>query len=172
MDIKFLVRKAKKGDKNALVKLIMAQKNDYYRLAFTYMKNKQDSMDALEDMIVTLYEKIHLLKKEDTFYSWSKVILVNKCKGILRKNKRVVPIDAVEEQVSEDQIKHKDDQILLEKQLKKLTPKHQEVIKLRYFLDYEYETIAKLLKIPVGTVKSRLSIGIRKLKESLGGEML
>ncbi|QUH24695.1 RNA polymerase sigma factor [Serpentinicella alkaliphila] len=46
-----------------------------------------------------------------------------------------------------------------------------EVIKLRYFLDLDYETIGRILKIPIGTVKSRISVGINKLKESLGGDI-
>jgi DNA-directed RNA polymerase specialized sigma24 family protein len=37
-------------------------------------------MDAMEDMILKLYEKIDQLQKEDAFYSWSKTILVNHCK--------------------------------------------------------------------------------------------
>jgi RNA polymerase sigma-70 factor (ECF subfamily) len=54
--------------------------------------------------------------------------------------------------------------------MSKLNQRHQEVIKLRYFLDLDYNTIAAMLKIPVGTVKSRISIGLQKLKESFGGE--
>ena len=57
-----LVKKAKKGNKEALIMLIMDNKMEYYKLAYTYMKNKEDSLDALQEMIVILYEKIHTLK--------------------------------------------------------------------------------------------------------------
>lgn len=56
------VKKAKKGDKEALLQLIMAEKDAYYRLAYSYMKNEADAMDALEDMIVKLYEQIGQVK--------------------------------------------------------------------------------------------------------------
>lgn len=53
-----LVKKAKKGHKEALLELIMAQQDDYYRLALSYMGNPHDAMDAMEEMIVILYEKM------------------------------------------------------------------------------------------------------------------
>lgn len=171
MGIEVLVKKAKKGDKEALVKLIMDKKQDYYKLAYVYMKNREDALDAMQNMIVILYEKIYGLRQEDAFYSWSKTILVNSCKNLLKKNKKLVLLDEVEEVYGET-ISQKDEEIMLESYLNKLSIKHQEVIKLRYYLDLDYETIADLLKIPVGTVKSRIHIGMKKLKESFGGEEL
>lgn len=65
MDIEVLIRKAKQGDKEALVQLIMAEKKDFYKLAYLYMRNEEDALDALQDTIVILYENIHKLKKHD-----------------------------------------------------------------------------------------------------------
>ena len=93
MNVVRLVKKAKKGSKEALLQLIMAEKDDYYRLALTYMGNTHDAMDAMEEMIVKVYEKIDQLKKEEAFYSWSKTILVNSCKSMLRKQKKLVLLD-------------------------------------------------------------------------------
>ena len=66
----------------------------------------------------------------------------------------------------------KDDQIMLDEGLLRLKEIHREVLQLRYYLDLDYQTIAELLKIPIGTLKSRISIGLDKLKQSLGGEWL
>ncbi|QZY56423.1 sigma-70 family RNA polymerase sigma factor [Crassaminicella profunda] len=162
-----MVKKAKEGDKDALVQLIMAKKQEYYKLAYIYMKNKEDALDAMEDMIVIIYEKIHQLKKEDAFYSWSKTILVNCCKRLLRRKNKIISLDLVKEEVHEGGFEQKDQEIILEKYLSQLNEKHQEAIRLRYFLDLDYQTIADIVKIPLGTVKSRISIGLKKLKESL-----
>ncbi|WP_432666412.1 sigma-70 family RNA polymerase sigma factor [Wukongibacter baidiensis] len=170
MDIDKLIKDAKQGNKDALVQLIMAEKQDYYKLAYTYMRNKEDALDALEDMIVILYESIHRLKKEEAFYSWSKTILVNRCKKLLAKRKSFFSLESVREEASEGGFEQKDEQLILERHMAKLNRKHQEVLKLRYFLDLDYKSISDLLNIPIGTVKSRISIGIRRLKESLGGE--
>ncbi|WP_053957646.1 RNA polymerase sigma factor [Inediibacterium massiliense] len=167
MDIQDLVQKSKQGDQEALVKLIMSKKDDYYKLAYVYMKNSEDAMDAMEDMIVILYENIYQLKKENAFFSWSKTILVNCCKNILRQNKKSIALDFVEDRFYESGFEEKEDQIMIEKYLSRLNHKHQEIIKLRYFLGLDYETISNILKIPLGTVKSRISIGIKKLRKML-----
>jgi RNA polymerase sigma-70 factor (ECF subfamily) len=167
-----LVEKAKQGDKEALVQLIMAEKQSYYKLAYVYMKNPEDAMDAMEDMIVILYENISRLKNESSFYSWSKTILVNCCKNSLKKKNKVVLFDSLHEEQQGNTVEQKDEQLSLEKHLGELNTKQQEAIRLRYFMDMDYQSIAEILEIPVGTVKSRISIGLNRLKAVLGGEGL
>ena len=168
---KKLGKKIQKGDKEALVKLIMNKKQEYYKLAYVYMKNKDDSLDALEDMILILHENIYKLKSNDSFYSWSKTILVNRCKTLLKNMSKVVPIDHLKEEYYDGDINRKDEKIVLEKYLSKLNDKHQDVLRLRYFLDLDYQSISEILKIPVGTVKSRINTALKKLKKSFGGEI-
>lgn len=169
MDINGLVEQAKRGNKEALVQLIMAQKASYYKLAYIYTQNKEDAMDAMQEMILLLYEKIDQLKNNDSFYTWSKTILVNMAKRRYKENKKVVSIDEIKIQTIELH-NNSENKLDLEMYLNKLNYKYQEVIRLRYFLDLDYETISQLLKIPLGTVKSRLNAGIKILKKSLGGE--
>lgn len=172
VEAKLLIKQAKNGDKEALLQLVMAQKLDYYKLAYVYMKNESDSLDAIQDMIVVLYGNIHKLKKDEAFYSWSKTILVNSCKSILRKNKKLVSLEDLKEDRAYEAYDNPEDKIVLAHYLSKLSPAHQEVIRLKYFLELDYETIGQILKIPLGTVKSRLSIGMKNLKESIGGDYI
>jgi RNA polymerase sigma-70 factor (ECF subfamily) len=121
MDVARWVKKAKKGNKEALLHLIMSEKDVYYRLAFSYMKNTHDAMDAMEEMIVTLYEKIDQLKKEEAFYSWSKTILVNVCKQLLYKRGKLVLLEdwskvddrELEQAVSSDPFRRSEQQMEL-----------------------------------------------------------
>ncbi len=164
------IKRAMAGDKDALVSLIMKQKNDYYRLAYVYMKNQEDALDALEDMILILYQRIGSLKKEEAFYSWSKRILVSCCLDRIRKNKRLVHLEDWEKADPRDAYRDKDHQIDLEREINRLKAKQQEVIRLRFFLDYDYKTISEITNTPLGTVKSRLYHGLRNLRKGLGGE--
>ncbi|MEH7385871.1 sigma-70 family RNA polymerase sigma factor [Bacillus sp. JJ1521] len=174
-----LVKKAKRGNKEALLQLIMAQKDAYYRLAFTYMENPHDAMDSMEEMIVILYEKIHQLKNEEAFYSWSKTVLVNCCKTSLRKQKRVVLVEEWEptyETVNDqtlinDPYKNSEYQMDINASLRILNKYQKEAVQLKYFHDYDYETIARLTNVSVGTVKSRVFQGLKKLREYYGGEL-
>lgn len=67
MQTEILVEKAKNGDKDALVRLIMNKKQDYYKLAYVYTGNREDALDGMEDMIVVLYNSINKLKKTRLF---------------------------------------------------------------------------------------------------------
>lgn len=170
MEIEGLVRQAKNGDKEALLKLIMDRKSEFYKLAYVYLENKEDAMDAMEDMILILYQQIGSLKKNEVFYSWSKTILVNCCKNILRKKSKVVVVEELQEEGYIESFEGTEKRMDIMRYLKKLNEHQQEAIKLKYLMDMDNESIAKLSSVPVGTVKSRISTGLRKLKECFGGE--
>lgn len=173
MDVVRLVKKAKRGSKEALMELIMAEKDHMYRLAFAYMGNQHDAMDVLEEMIVRLYENIDQLKKEEAFYSWSKTILVNICKTTLRKQKKLVLIDEWHSSIENERVHsntNSDDQMDIAEMLSILNENQKEAIKLKYFLDLDYQTIAEMTNVPLGTVKSRIYEALRKLKDHYGGE--
>nr|WP_300003402.1 RNA polymerase sigma factor [Tissierella sp.] len=172
MEEKLLIKRAKKGDKEALITLIMNQKSEYYKLAYVYMKNQEDALDAMQDMIVIVYEKVHTLKKDEAFYSWSKTILVNTCKKLLKMNKKTISIETIKEQeeVSYQLDNSLEDKMVLENYLAHLKPIHSEVIRLKFILDLDYDSIASLLKIPLGTVKSRINTAMKTLRETMEGE--
>lgn len=169
VETKLLIKRAKRGDKEALLQLVMLRKEEYYKLAYVYMKNEDDAMDAMQDMIVILYDNISKLRKDESFYSWSKTILANECKSKLKNKKKILSLEDMEEPTAYEIYGSTEERIVLEEYLSQLSEKHQEVIKLRFFLDLDYESISEILKIPIGTVKSRISIGMERLRESMGG---
>lgn len=170
MEITALVRQAGTGDKEALIKLVMDRKDEYYRLAYTYTGNREDSLDAIQDMIVILFDNIRKLKDPDAFYSWSKTILVNRCRAMLRKSSRVIPFaDRKEEAYNENYLAREARQDIMVC-LGRLNISQQEAIKLKYFMDMDYETISRVSGVPVGTVKSRIFNGLARLREVFGGE--
>lgn len=178
MDVVRSVEKAKKGNKEALLHLIMSEKDAYYRLAFSYMGNAHDAMDAMEEMIVTLYEKIGQLKKEEAFYSWSKTILVNGCKKLLLKRSKLVLLEdwssnderEADQSVLSDPY-HRTEQLMDMQALLLNVNEHQrEAIQLKYFHDLDYQTIADITQVSIGTVKSRIFNGLQTLKNHYRGE--
>jgi RNA polymerase sigma factor (sigma-70 family) len=165
------IKAAKNGSRDALVSLIMADQDDYYRLAYVLTGNPHDAGDALEDMIVVLFEKIHQLRDERAFAAWSRTILRNCCRQIQRSQQRTLPVEDVQLPVhTADLSLAIMENMVLRSSLEQLDSLHREVIRLRYYLDYDYQTIARMLGIPVGTVRSRLANGLKKLKTILGGE--
>lgn len=156
-----LVKKAKKGNKKALVRLIVNRQDDFYGLAYSYMKNEEDAMNMVQDMVIKLYENISKLRDNKSFYTYSKTILVNLCKDELKLKSRLIPVEEIYGQGTYED----ENSLLVEEILSKLDDKHRQVIHLKYIMDYDYESIGKILDLPLGTVKSRIHNGMKKLKE-------
>lgn len=175
MQVSRLVKQAKRGNKEALLQLIIADQDAYYRLAYSYMGNEHDAMDAMEDMIVTLYEKLDQLQQNEAFYSWSKTILVNRCKTLLRKKERFLPLGDDQETAfntltDDNPYRYAESEMDMQVLLSHLNPRQREAIELRYVHDLPYQTIADMTGAPIGTIKSRISQGILKLKVMIGGD--
>lgn len=172
MDIAEQVKMAEAGDKEALIRLVTDKKDEYYKLAYVYMQDREDAMDAVQDMIIILYDNIKKLKNPDAFYSWSKTILVNCCRNLLKRRNRVVLLEKYEDGEYTEDYQGREQKHDIMKGLQRLNIYQQEAIKLKYFLDMDYETISKIAGVPLGTVKSRISEGLRKLRKVFGGEYL
>lgn len=170
MDIAEQVKKAKGGDKEALIYLILDKKDEYYKLAYVFMENREDAMDAVQDMIIILYDHIKKLRNSEAFYSWSKTILANCCRNLLKKRNKVVLLENHQDGEYVENYQAREEKYDIMKSLQRLNAYQQEAIKLRYFLDMDYETISRIAGVPLGTVKSRISEGLRQLKEVFGGD--
>lgn len=147
---------------------ICLHRNEYYRLAYSFMGNEADSLDAVSQMTIVVIEKQHTLRKAEAFPSWSKKILVNICRDKLKEKKRVQPLELPLEQAAEDP-PNIEDELIIRQALNELSPKYREALILRYYLGYAYKEIALCLQVPEGTIKSRLNRGLASLKEQLKG---
>lgn len=165
MDWKAQVARARNGDKDALLELILGREKEFFGLSYVYMRNEQDAADALQDMIVTVYSRIHTLRKPEAFYSWAKQILVRCCLSRLRKAGREQPLLADEQAAHNPDSETKLD--LLEA-VHQLPSPQRDVVLLFYYHDRTLEDIAEIMGCPLGTVKSRLHQGLNKLKGRLG----
>lgn len=171
MNVSRLVKKAKRGNKDALVQLIMQEQLQFYKLAYTYVGNEHDALDMLEQMIVIVYEKIQQLKDDEAFYSWSKTILVNECRALIKRKNRVTFLeDEITPEQAVSPIDHIDNELELEQYLAILSPVHKEAVQLKYLLDFDYETIAELTNVSVGTAKTRVFYALKKLRAHFGEE--
>lgn len=169
MEKAFFIRKRDGLSREDMIDRVCKNRDSYYRLAYVYMKDHHDSMDAVEDMILVLMENIHKLRKSEAFDSWSKKILVNICKKTLKKRKSEISLEDIYS--SSDGLSF-EDSIAVKQGIRELKPKYIEAIKLRYYLQLDYKSIGEILGIPVGTAKSRVSIGLKKLEKAIGGDFL
>lgn len=163
-----------KRDKDKFQQLLQQRLTVLYKIAYSYFKDTDAASDAVQDTALIAYSNINKLKEIEKFNSWITTILINRCREILRKNKKIRF-----EEINDNVInisgnfcgKNSSDYEIVEDNLdvldvlNKIDDKYREVIRLKYLGDYTLNEISIILEIPLGTVKSRLNTGIRSLKK-------
>lgn len=165
MEEKDDVTKAKEGDLESVEKILMENMDNMYRVAFGILRIDDEIQDAISNTIEIVLRKISTLKDVQLFKTWLTRILINECYKIFNKNKKIIYL----ENVNEESISYTDSytEIEVREIIKKLDKDLKEIVILYYFEDISVHDISKILKIPEGTVKSRLSRARKELGEKL-----
>lgn len=161
-----LLQKAKRGDSDAFCELMNRYIQDMYKISWAYLKNDEDAADAIQDTILTCFEKLQTLKQNKYFKTWMVRILINKCKDILQKNSRVVYTDVLEETpVYEDEYESAEWKQVLDL----LDEKYRTILLLYYMEGFNTREISEILDMKENTVKSRLKRGRQKIVQTYDG---
>ncbi|WP_058304587.1 sigma-70 family RNA polymerase sigma factor [Gorillibacterium timonense] len=156
--------KARRGDDDAFARLADSCKERLYRIAFAYLRNEPDALEAVQETVCRAYMKIGKLKEPEYFLTWITRILLNYCaderKRRIRAGNELADYDAV----VWDQGADPD----LQAAITGLEPKYRRIVVLMYFEGYTLTEIARILEIPDGTVKTRLHKALSELRRHLG----
>ncbi|WP_339148676.1 MULTISPECIES: sigma-70 family RNA polymerase sigma factor [unclassified Sutcliffiella] len=160
----------KKHMKKLLVTCINEHKEDFYRLAFSYVKNQEDALDIIQESIKKALISIETVQKAESIKSWLYTIIIRTSIDFLRRQKKITPMDDQTIELlslgNEDEYKDID----LSNALEELPVKYKTVIILRYFEDMKLDQIAEIIGENVNTVKTRLYRGIKLLRISITEE--
>lgn len=161
MDIT-IYRKAVKGDKHAFEEIVDEYYKDVYVFALGITGNVHDAMDVCQDSFIKAYHNLRKLKEVEKFKSWLFKITSNTAKDVFRRRK---PEDFKSEDLkqvfSEESLVQKLD---LLSALMKLKTEYRQVLILKYFNDLKTKDIARIIKIPENTVKSRIRYALDQIK--------
>ena len=151
-------------------------KEHLYKIAFAYLKNEQDSLDAVSETIYKAYKNIDKLKRQELFNTWIIKILINSCKSVLKNNK-VIYIDEYDKTKKDNfDILETDFKLSinidLHNAIDKLNDKFKSIIILKYLEDMTIIQISEVLNMPEGTVKVYLRRALGVLKIELGEECM
>lgn len=163
-----LVKKAKGQDPDAFTELIQMHMKDMYKVALAVLMNDEDAADAIQDTILTCWEKMNTLKRNCYFKTWMTRILINKCYDIRKEKINITSLEEYEEPCIYDQYN-----LELKEVLSVLDEKYRIILTLFYVEGYHIKEIAKILKIPRSTVATRLQRGrdrLAKLYKESGKE--
>lgn len=149
----------KKITQDELSEIIVENKENMYRLAFSIVKNDADAQDAVSEAIVLAFERRHQLRKPSSARAWLMQILVNASKQIIARSNRVILTEQEQQLETASMIESNEMwEIVME-----LEEEFREIVVLYYYEEFAVKEISKMLKLPEGTVKSRLARARQKL---------
>ena len=144
-------------------KLLLQYKSYLYKVAYTYVKDKQVALDILQETSFKAWLNIHTLKDEEKFKPWITKILVNTALNYIKKESKVIYMEDENSIIYSEKSISREEKLDLYDAIDLLKPKYKTVIILKYFDDMKIEDISYVLNIPENTVKSHL----KRAKESL-----
>jgi RNA polymerase sigma-70 factor (ECF subfamily) len=169
MTVVELIEQTLMGDQRAFEQLFEGHKNLVYKAAFLILDDVDETEDALQDVFLKAYRALGTYDpSKGAFTTWLYRITVNHC---LSQRRRLTRFLRVRERTVERALpSHEgeiDDAQELRGALDQLSLKLRTVLVLRFFLDLSYAEMAQTLSIPLGTVKSRISLALTKVRHEL-----
>jgi RNA polymerase sigma-70 factor, ECF subfamily len=168
-----LVRSFLAGDKRSFALLMRRHEDRVFSLAMRMMGNRQDAMDATQEVFLQLLRKLDRYDSQAAFSTWLYRVASNVCYDLLRRRGRQpspapdTAADSVEDPHTDATLASVELRPELAKALARLHPDFRMVVILHDIEQMRYSDIADVLDIPIGTVKSRLSRARSDLGQSL-----
>ena len=175
-----LIERFQKGDREAFEKIVERYKDQLLNFAYRFLGSRQEAEDVVQDTFLRVYRNRKAYRRVARFSTWIYTIAGNLAKTELRKRKRrklfsISDLGFEEKDYEISDLSHnpEDDvegtlkEEIIQSEIEKLPPKFREVIILRDVQGLSYEEIALILKIPIGTVKSRVNRARLRLQKRL-----
>ncbi|MDL2318900.1 RNA polymerase sigma factor [Eubacteriales bacterium OttesenSCG-928-A19] len=147
---------------------IVGMTQTLYRVSCAQLSQGCDREDAVQECLRKAWEKRGRLKDDRFFQTWLIRILLNECHNMQSRGKRSVLVDQLPEQAAQPADGEGES---LRAALFQLTEALRMPILLHYIEGYPVEEVARVLRIPAGTVKSRMARGRRQLRDMLSEEV-
>lgn len=172
----------------AFNRLFQRYSSKIYAMGMKLTRNEQLSKDLVQEAMLNVWRKARLYDLDrGTAQSWIFTITRNRCFDMLRKLKRqpnTVTADDIwpqdngsesallpEGALHEEQGSLEAEASIIASYCKQLPEPQQAVIEQVYILDRTHDEAAEILKIPLGTLKSRLRLGVSKLRHLIGVDL-
>lgn len=157
-----LVKRSISGDADAFLELMEKNSLAMYKVARGILDNDEDAADAMQDTILTCFEKIHTLKNPEYFKTWMIRILINECNKIHRHYKNFSRAEELPEVPGQDM---SIEEFEFKEMLGMLDESYRILLVLYYVEGFRIADIASILNMNENTVKTRLVRARVQLKQ-------
>ena len=169
-----LIERAQRGDHDAFESLATGAYDRLYATARRIVRDDDMAKDAVQDALIRTWRDLPTLRDPDRIDSWLYRLLINACKNQLRSARRHVSVHVsdLNPPAENDAIGQIADREELEQMFAKLPVEHRAVLVLVHYVGMSAAEVGDVMRIPVGTVYSRLHYGARQARSVLGGSDL
>ena len=167
-----LIHRSQAGDTEAFGELVTKYRAKIYTMLYGMLRNENDAWDLAQEGFLQAWRSIHKFEGRSSFYTWLYRLTVNLAIDSLRRKGRCVEVeldDAIPCSLPSPRANYRRTEIseCINAALAQLSPEHRVAIVLKEIEDLQYQEIADILNISIGTVMSRLFYGRRKLQSIL-----
>jgi RNA polymerase sigma-70 factor (ECF subfamily) len=168
-----LISRIARGDTDAFTEIVLLHQDLVYAMIMRQVGDKTVASELAQETFIRAYKGLHQFKQKSKFSSWLTRIALNVCHTHFssrnyKNNLLTIPISSVAEMPAsgsnmDQEVIHQRLRIAVS-QLKK---KYRDVITLHTFEGRSYSEISEILKIPTGTVASRINYAVNVLRQDL-----
>jgi len=172
-----LIQDARRGEAAAFGSLVRKYQNRLVTSLLHICGSPDEAEDVAQEAFVQAYVKLGSFAGESSFYTWLYRIAINGAISRRRRKREETSVDANREQHgleplddgerAEERILREERATQVQRALSRLSEEHRSILVLREIEDCDYDQIAQILQLPVGTVRSRLHRARLQLKEQL-----
>ena len=175
-----LIAECLQGDTAAFGVLVRRYQERLYNTVYRMVGNAEDAYDVVQEAFLSAYQSLESFKGDSLFFTWLYRIAVNTAISLKRKQRAVVSIDAgrngepgidphdpSEANRPGHAMEQAEQQRRIRQALARLSPEHRAVLVMKDMEGQKYETMAEVLDVPIGTIRSRLHRARLELRELL-----
>lgn len=172
-----LIDQALEGDRNAFAKLVQLNQDRLFASMVQMTGSADEAEEVVQDAFIRAFLKLDTFQRNSQFFTWLYRIAFNSALTRRRRQRARVSLDhyrteggmeVVDPGAGVDERLLRNERVLsVRLALQQLTEEHRSILVLREMEEHSYETIAEILGISIGTVRSRLSRARRQLKLTL-----
>ena len=171
-DYQLVLKATEEKDQQAFAQLMERYKDAIYYMLLKMVNNNDDAEDLTIEAFGKAFNRLNQYTPSYAFSTWLFKIATNNCIDFLRKKKKNVMsidnritnkdgdeimIDLKSDGMTPEQETIRDQKIqLMRSYVKKLKPRYETLVEMRYFKEMSYEEISSELRLPLGTVKAQL----------------
>ena len=166
MNDALLIEKTLAGDRSAFGQLVRKYQDRLFNTLAHLVHVPQEAEDLVQEAFVQAYVKLETFRGQSAFYTWLYRIAFNLAISHLRRERSEMSIDQHQQQTGSEPVERADgpgEEALRAEEIRqvqeaigRLSEQHRAIVVLRDIEGLDYETIAEILQIPPGTVRSRL----------------